>query len=154
MEELSFFQNKFSGSLNLRKLPSCLRTLNAPVNRLSGQLCLTMLPASLREMSLRDNLFFCGTLDLTQLPPHMQYLWLNGNSFHGEVDLTSIPTGMIQLRLNNNNLAGVITIGDIPSTLTEICIEGNTELKDFIFVGKDAVAFNDKWKAVIELGLM
>ncbi|KNH04821.1 hypothetical protein XU18_4009 [Perkinsela sp. CCAP 1560/4] len=57
MTDFRFLENKFAGSVELRKLSLSLRNLEAHKNESTGNACLTELPSGLTYLNLSENRF-------------------------------------------------------------------------------------------------
>ena len=121
----------FVGSVDLGVFPASSvdieirgSTWNDSPARFTGTVDLTRLPPDLEILSLRYTLL-SGTIDLEHLNTKLEWLLLTYSAFSGSVTFNNLPATLSRLDLNNNALSGEIDLYGVPDTLEEINIAGN-----------------------------
>ena len=76
-------------------------------NRFTGTISLKKLPESLVELTV-DNNELSGTIDVTSLPVFMMRLSLGNNNFDGMTDFSNLPEYLSQFDVTNTNLSGEV----------------------------------------------
>ena len=66
-----------------------------------------------------------GSLNLSQLPPELEYLLLNRNLFERYVDLAHLPPNLYELRLQDNKLTVDIDLSRLPCSIEYLCLSRN-----------------------------
>ena len=109
LQTLNIYSNKFSGSADLTALPGPLNTLNIGKNKLSGSVNLEKLPETLTTLEMEENQL-CGTLTLDKLPEALSKLCAFRNKFTGDVVIDNLSEKLKHLNLENNALHGSVIL--------------------------------------------
>jgi len=116
---------RFGGSMNFQWLPDCLLRFNVSSNNLEWTADFSNLQDSaLERLEIALN-SFTGTLDLTHLPPRLQYLDFAKNSLEGTMDLTHLPSTLTQLLGYKNKFSGSLCLEHLPISLHTLSISEN-----------------------------
>ena len=140
-------ENVFIKSLDLRRLPASLETLQAKSCGVSGTCCLTALPTNLQAAQLTENFLegsisldrlppelislelsfneLSGTINLKRLPKTLRWISLDNNHFYGSVDVNYLSRDMQTLFLQKNELSGIFNLTSPSENLRSISIRGN-----------------------------
>ena len=92
-------ENAWIKSLNLRRLPSGLRALQAIDCGIHGSCCLKALPRRLQGLFLSYN-YLKGTICLDRLPSTLLQMDLSINDLSGTINLRSLPSALSALSDN------------------------------------------------------
>mmetsp|Transcript_2186 Transcript_2186/g.3417 ORF Transcript_2186/g.3417 Transcript_2186/m.3417 type:complete len:229 (-) Transcript_2186:6-692(-) len=113
--------------------------INWGCEELNGSIHLEWLPLTVAKVDIWNKFFsdavLTGTLDLSNLPASLRYLWLRGNEYFGEIDLTRLPGGMLELDVSYNRLSGRLDLTRLPDgievlLLQQNCFSGETNLSE------------------------
>ena len=107
-------QNRFEGSIDLRRLPSSLVQLNLSENNFSGEICPVKsdrdkLPESLHKLDVHLNRL-SGSLDLRGLSKGLEQLELSSNHFRGSLDLEPLRETTTEVNLACNAFTGSVSL--------------------------------------------
>ena len=140
-------ENVWIKSLDLRRLPSSLVTLQTGSCGVSGTCCLTALPTKFQVAKLTRNFLegsicldrlppelnclessyneLSGTINLKRLPKTLGWLALDNNHFYGSVDVNYLSRDMENLHLEKNELSGIFNLTSPSKNLRSVSIRGN-----------------------------
>ena len=121
------FENK---PIELRYIPSSVKTITMPISSLSGTLETAALPEILEVLSMGDNKLR-GTVDFTHLPSRIQEFSIYGNRFTGSAVLDSLPESLETMWIQDNTFSGTLCLTKLPPKIRVLDVSRNSFTGEF-----------------------
>ena len=94
------------------------------LNALDGEIPLKFLPSNIIWFTGTGNKFN-STLELGEMPEHLQVFSLSYCDLHGPISLQHLPHGFLALHLMRNHLTGSLDLGSLPTTMDSLDLSFN-----------------------------
>ena len=112
------------GTLEANDMPTYLETFNIRSNLITGELNVKDFPQTLTTLQVDYNAL-SGEIEWEFLPANLKNFDAVSNEFHGSILLTNLPSTLEVLNLSNNQFSGEINLLSLPRNLHQLSIGGN-----------------------------